>query len=162
MSRKHCLGINTVHTFVEQQKWKLFNQVDCSSRASYDNENEVSSIIIDNDFKTSIKMPKICFKCYVCRRPYYYLANAYFLIFLITTTAFGMFSIDCKLPQNRLQTTLTILLTSVSFKWVVNRSLPTVCLKIYIFGSLISKLYFRFVIRRHWMNTLFCVFFICV
>jgi len=37
-----------------------------------------------------------------------------------------IFSIDCKLPQNRLQTTYTLLLTSVSFKWVINRSLPTV------------------------------------
>ena len=125
VSRKHTLGRNTIHTFVEQQKWKLFNQVDCSSRASYDNEDEVSTFMVDHDFKSK-KIPKISFKCYVCRRPYYYFANAYFLIFLITTTAFAMFSIDCKLPQNRLQTTATILLTSVSFKWVINRSLPTV------------------------------------
>ena len=37
-----------------------------------------------------------------------------------------IFSIDCKSPQSRLQTTYTLLLTSISFKWVINRSLPTV------------------------------------
>ena len=37
-----------------------------------------------------------------------------------------IFSVDCNFPQNRLQTTYTLLLTSISFKWVINRSLPTV------------------------------------
>ena len=60
------------------------------------------------------------------RRAGYYLFNAYSLIFLITSTALTIFSIDCKLPQNRLQTTFIILLTSISFKWVINRYLPTV------------------------------------
>ena len=60
------------------------------------------------------------------RKPGYYLKNAFFLIFLITASALTIFSIDCKLPQSRLQTVYTLLLTSVSFKWVVNRSLPTV------------------------------------
>ena len=60
------------------------------------------------------------------KRPGYYISNAYFLIFLITISGLTIFSVDCNLPQNRLQTTYTILLTSVSFKWVINRSLPTV------------------------------------
>jgi hypothetical protein len=34
--------------------------------------------------------------------------------------------IDAKLPQSRLPSTATMLLTSVSFKWVVGRLLPTV------------------------------------
>ena len=52
--------------------------------------------------------------------------NAFFLIFLITSSALTIFSVDCKLPQSRLQITFTLLLTSISFKWVINRSLPTV------------------------------------
>jgi hypothetical protein len=124
VGKRYSLGVNTIQTFVEQQKWNLLNLVECTSRASYDIENKTNSLVlVDNDCKT---IPKICFKCYACRRPYFYFANAYFLIFLITITALGMFSIDCKLPQSRLQTTATILLTSVSFKWVINRSLPTV------------------------------------
>ena len=68
----------------------------------------------------------ICAKCFVSRQPQYYYWNAYFLIFLITISSFCVFSISCLLPQNRLQTTFTLLLTSISFKWVVNRSLPTI------------------------------------
>lgn len=70
--------------------------------------------------------PKISATCFSARRPGYYFFNAYFLIFLITSSSLTMFSINPKLPQNRLQTTYTLLLTSVSFKWVINRYLPTV------------------------------------
>ncbi len=63
---------------------------------------------------------------YCYRKPGYYFSNAYSLIFLITISALTIFSIDCRLPQSRLQTTYTLLLTSVSFKWIINRSLPTV------------------------------------
>lgn len=70
--------------------------------------------------------PKISATCYSSRRPGYYIFNAYLLIFLITTSSLTIFSINPKLPQNRLQTSYTLLLTSVSFKWVINRYLPTV------------------------------------
>lgn len=70
--------------------------------------------------------PKISATCFSARRPGYYIFNAYFLIFLITSVALSIFSINPKLPQNRLQTNCTLLLTSVSFKWVINRYLPTV------------------------------------
>ena len=38
----------------------------------------------------------------------------------------GTFAINVKYPHFRLQTTYTLLLTSVSFKWVVNRAMPTI------------------------------------
>ena len=69
---------------------------------------------------------KIVATCYSARRPGYYIFNAYFLIMLITTSSLTIFSINPKLPQNRLQTSYTLLLTSVSFKWVINRYLPTI------------------------------------
>jgi hypothetical protein len=52
--------------------------------------------------------------------------NAFFLIFLITIQSLTIFSIDYKQVNSRLGSSFTLLLTSVSFKWVVNRSLPTV------------------------------------
>ena len=52
--------------------------------------------------------------------------NAFFLIFLITVSALTVFSIPKSAPNSRLQTSYTILLSSVSFKWVFNRSLPSV------------------------------------
>ena len=72
------------------------------------------------------KAPKIAASCFCSRKPQYYFFNAYFLIFLITSCSLSIFSINHKLPQNRLATSFTILLSSVSFKWVINRSLPTI------------------------------------
>jgi hypothetical protein len=100
-----------------------------SDSASYDSMSlsggkEISS---KYDMSSGMSKPsKIVATCYCCRKPGYYLFNAYFLIFLITVIALTIFSVDCKLPQNRLQITCIILLTSVSFKWVINRSLPTI------------------------------------
>ena len=52
--------------------------------------------------------------------------NAYFIIFLTTALSLTIFSIMCKNPHARLQTSFTLVLTSASFKWVINRSLPTI------------------------------------
>ena len=52
--------------------------------------------------------------------------NAYFIIFLTTALSLTIFSINCKNPHARLQTSFTLVLTSASFKWVINRSLPTI------------------------------------
>ena len=105
--------------------------MDIKSVASYDVGS--TSSLNDKTFETadklelvSLKSPKISATTYCARRPGYYYFNAFFLIFLITISALTIFSVDCRLPQNRLQTTYTLLLTSVSFKWVINRSLPTV------------------------------------
>ena len=46
--------------------------------------------------------------------------------FFITLMAFATYSVHPSLPQNRLQLSFTLLLTAVTFKWVVNRCLPTI------------------------------------
>jgi hypothetical protein len=128
VARNYSLGTSTKHAFIEQQKWELLSLVEATDFVSYDGDcaSTVLKHPVNNECQALLNIPKLCFKCYACRRPFYYYANAYFLIFLITVTSISIFSIDCKLPQNRLQTTATFLLTSVSFKWVVNRSLPAV------------------------------------
>jgi hypothetical protein len=70
--------------------------------------------------------PIIRTTCFVSRLSHFYAWNAYFLIFLITITSLSTFSIDHSLPHSRLQSAYTLLLTSISFKWVINRSLPTI------------------------------------
>lgn len=85
-----------------------------------------TDINIDLDVKKKKKTPKLIVTAYTRRHPEFYLFNALFLIFLITASALTVFSIAVKLPANRLQTTYTILLSSISFKWVINRSLPPV------------------------------------
>lgn len=112
---------------------KLFKLVKVSDSASYDSKglgggnlltiksaDKVHSDIYSRSSMIfrSQRPPKIVATCYCARKPGYYLFNAYFLIFLITVSALTIFSVDCKLPQNRLQINVTLLLTSVSFKWV--------------------------------------------
>jgi hypothetical protein len=87
---------------------------------------DTNNVILELASSRSQRHSKICFTTFVSRKPEYYFFNAYFLIFLITISALTIFSVDCKMPQSRLQTTYTLLLTSVSFKWVINRQLPTI------------------------------------
>ena len=105
-------------TFVDQQKWVLYNYV-------HINHNSLVSSYKHN-LNQENNATKLRATCYASRKPQYYFWNAYFLIFLINICSFSIFAIDYKLVQSRLQTTFTILLTSISFKWVINRSLPTV------------------------------------
>ena len=60
------------------------------------------------------------------RKPSYFIFNAFFLIFLINSMSLAIFAVDSKLPFNRLQITITLLLTSVMLKWTTNRNLPTI------------------------------------
>ncbi len=61
------------------------------------------------------------------RKSAYYYWNAFLLIFLITSVVFTTFSIDVEQPFYRLPTAATLLLTSVTFRWMYScRCLPTV------------------------------------
>ncbi len=110
--------------FSDQQKWTLHNYVHCENHASYDIEVFDSTEDLYGENKK--KSPKISATCYATRHPQYYFWNAFFLIFIITIMSFSVFSIDYKMAQTRLQGVFTLVLTSISFRWVVNRSLPTV------------------------------------
>lgn len=114
---------------LQQQQQHSQNQT--SKEEEEDNNQSISSSSgdLNNDYYESedpANRPKLVASCFCARKAGYYLFNAYFLIFLITASSITIFSIDCKLPQSRLQTSYTLLLTSISFKWVINRSLPAV------------------------------------
>jgi hypothetical protein len=135
ISKQFSLSKNAKYTFLEQQRYELLELVEVSHIASYDfgSKKMLSALeLLKNNEKLEkeherlIKRPMLSVKCFVVRRPIYYVLNAFFLIFLITITALTFFSINCKYPQNRLQSTGTTLLTSISLKWVTNRALPTV------------------------------------
>ena len=46
--------------------------------------------------------------------------------FFISALSFATFAVSPELPQNRLQLSFTLLLTSVTFKFVINQSLPKI------------------------------------
>jgi hypothetical protein len=68
--------------------------------------------------------PSLTAVIHVSRHPGFYLLNAFLLMFLNTLMSFSAFCISAATPHFRLAVTLTILLTAINFKWVVNRSLP--------------------------------------
>ena len=93
---------------------------------NYLNPNDADSVKIVIDGGKRKKTPKLVATAYTSRHSGFYVFNAFFLIFLITASTLSGFSIDVKSPQSRLQITYTILLASISFKWVINRTLPPV------------------------------------
>ncbi|CAF1297730.1 unnamed protein product [Rotaria magnacalcarata] len=107
-------AINT-HTFIDQQEWRLHEHVETSTK------------LLSSPFSPSQNQhPAFSATCHAARRPGYFYWNVYFLIFFITVMAFATFSVTYNLPQNRLQLSFTLLLTAVTFKWVVVRCLPTI------------------------------------
>ena len=60
------------------------------------------------------------------RLPGFFYWNAILPILLVTCASLCPFVVDCKLPQSRLPATATMLLTSVSMRWIIGRLLPTV------------------------------------
>ncbi|CAF0939586.1 unnamed protein product [Didymodactylos carnosus] len=100
-------AINT-HAFIDQQEWRLHEHVETSTK------------LLTSPFTPSQNQhPGFSATCRAARRPGYFYWNVYFLIFFITVMAFATFSVTYNLPQNRLQLSFTLLLTAVTFKWVV-------------------------------------------
>ncbi|CAF3622410.1 unnamed protein product [Rotaria socialis] len=112
---------------VDQEQWLLYEHVDTRQRfvkeyfnSNGDDENVQSSL---NEGR---KRSFVSVSCHAERRSGYFYWNGYCLIFLITLCGFTVFSMPPNLPANRLQTGATLLLTSITFRWTVNRSLPTI------------------------------------
>ncbi len=99
----HCKdkssSVNT-RCFQDSQEWRLYKHI------------TVREYIRDTVFSEEI-FPSIDLTINAARRPTFYYWNAFFLIFLITISSLSTFSIRCHLNYNRIQTTSTLLLTSV-------------------------------------------------
>jgi hypothetical protein len=108
---KHS-SVNT-KCFVDSQEWRLYKHI------------TVREFLRDSVFSLET-YPAIDLTINAARKPTFYYLNAFFLIFLITLSSLSTFSIRCHMNQSRIQTTCTLLLTSITFKWITNRSLPTV------------------------------------
>lgn len=106
------VDLDASKTFIDQQKWTLYKFVRISQQASYDLTSSTLSINHPNPALSLLRPTKICVTIFASRKPGYYFSNAFFLIFLITISSLNTFSIDHKLPQSRLQSTFTLLLTS--------------------------------------------------
>lgn len=123
------INFEALQLFKDQQKWTLYRFVKLSDKAVYElgEKNEKTDhIVMIKEARKHFKPPKLVAKLYSARKPGFYMMNAFFLVFLITTITFACWGINYFSPHFRIQSTFTILLASVTFKWVVNRSLPAV------------------------------------
>ncbi|CAF3356016.1 unnamed protein product [Rotaria socialis] len=130
-------GINR-EVFIDQQEWSLFEHVDTKQRylkeflfqggvEEYNDEDDYGNTDNNNNNNNKDRNRSIfTVTCYAARQSNYFYWNGYCMIFLITSVSFCIFTIPPNLSANRLQISCTLLLTSITFRWTVNRSLPTI------------------------------------
>lgn len=70
--------------------------------------------------------PAVKVTCQVFRSAGFFYWNAILPILLVSFASLCPFVLDVKLPQSRIPSTATMLLTSVSIRWTIGRLLPTV------------------------------------
>jgi len=128
LKKKSLINLNAILFFEDQQRWNLLKMVQVveSPPIDPDDSQRQKFLYLISPRENWLVTPTLTATIYIARQPCFYLVNAFFFIFLITLTTFSAFSINFYSPHFRLATTLTILLTSISFKWVVNRSLPPI------------------------------------
>ena len=102
-------------TFTAKQEWELQSHV-LTSKTATDNEQGTSRN----------RYPIYNVTLHVKRKYSFYVYNIALIMWLITGLTFSSFVIDAKDPGNRLQVTLTLLLTAVAFKFAVTQLIPPV------------------------------------
>ncbi|CAF3774835.1 unnamed protein product [Adineta steineri] len=123
-------GVNR-RVFTDEQEWDLFEHV------AIEISEQIDEYIDDGH-----NHPVVVCSCHAARKYGYFMWNAYFLIFLITSASFTTFPIPLANIQGRIQIACTLLLTSITFRWLCNKALPTIsyltAVDIYAIGSIAS------------------------
>lgn len=102
--------------FLGKEEWDLMDHVITKDSTSSDESSKVS--IISYSFYS--------FEFHIKRKYTYFLTNIALLMFLISLLSFTTFFISPDSLGDRLSVILTLLLTAVTFKFVVSQSLPPV------------------------------------
>lgn len=122
--------VNT-HSFVDEQEWKLRSDVRVESGETED--------MVFGGRSVGRKFPYLNFKCTAERRYQYFMWNFVFILIFIGLMCLAIFSVEHKFPQNRLQLTFILLLTTVAFRSNINSTLPKISyltyMDIYFLGS---------------------------
>lgn len=122
-------GISTP-PFEEQGEWDLFRHVD----------TEKMSIVQGYGGSSPKSYPTFSCICKAARRPDYFYWNIFIVLYFINSLSFTTFCVDPKKAQFRLTMSFTLVLTTIQFKFVINRCVPKVSyltyLDKYVLGSL--------------------------
>lgn len=123
------IRLEAVRAFIDQQKWRLYRLVKTSRKQHLDlskklrkNAKETVDTILEN---SKISPTKAC-KIYISRYFGYWFFSAFLLLSLMPSISLGTFSIKVERPDFRLQSTYLLIMTSIQFKWIVNRSMPAI------------------------------------
>ncbi|CAH8490440.1 unnamed protein product [Schistosoma rodhaini] len=104
-----------LQTLVDQQEWRLHEHIEVTRRSATQEYTNSSQ-----------SHPCISVTCRAARRPGYFYWNVFLIMFFITGLSFATFAVPPERPENRLQLSFTLFLTSVAFKFVINQSLPKI------------------------------------
>ncbi|XP_067667672.1 cys-loop ligand-gated ion channel-like [Haliotis asinina] len=124
-----------VDSFVDQQEWGLYDFVVGEKRLM---PNEYSSI--------KYKRPGFIFRCCAVRKVGYFTWNIMLVITMISSLSFAAFSVDRELPQRRIQLSLTLILTMVTFKFVASQSVPKLSYLTYLDRYILLSMSFLFLV----------------
>ena len=102
--------------FLGKEQWDLLNHVITKDSSSSEDPSRVSII----------KYSFYAFEFHIKRKYTYFLTNIVFMMFLISLLSFTTFFVKPENIGDRLSVILTLLLTAVTFKFVVSQSLPPV------------------------------------
>ena len=125
-TRKSGSKINFILMQPEYKKLKISNTIDNSMWHLNDVVRTTKDQIHNEYCYGNRDYPAVILTVKAFRSPGFIYWNAFLPILLITLASLGPFVIDYKLPQSRLPSTATMLLSSVSFRWVVGKMLPVV------------------------------------
>ncbi|PAA66589.1 hypothetical protein BOX15_Mlig010629g1 [Macrostomum lignano] len=107
-------GIN-IQTFVDQQEWRLHEHIEVEKRT------------LTQEFSSTMKShPCLAVRCRAARRPGYFYWNVFLIMFMISGLSFATFAVEPHKCEYRLRLSFTLVLTSVTFKYVVAQSLPRI------------------------------------
>ncbi|CAF2077030.1 unnamed protein product, partial [Rotaria magnacalcarata] len=121
--------INTKQTFFNKFIFKSKEEEDEEEDDEEEDDEEETKKYCDeanDEHSQDQKHSILTVTCHAARRSSYFYWNAYCLIFLITILSFTAFAIPPHLMANRIQISCTLILTSVTFRWTVNKSCPTI------------------------------------
>ena len=90
------------------------------------------------------KFPLYTVQLHVRRKYGFYMYNIALLMCLITALTFATFSVEADAIGDRIQITLTLLLTSVAFKYYVQQFVPTVSYLTFLEKYILSCMIFQF------------------
>lgn len=123
-------------SFADEQEWRLYSTVHT--------EKEECCKFYESGSKDLHSV--LSFRCTAARRVGFYAWNICFVMFVICAMTFTTFAVDYKLTQNRLQLTFILLLTTVTFKFVVNQALPRISYLTYLDKYVIASMVMLIVI----------------